>query len=327
MIFALLILITSVSAFGQYAVILLYHRFGDERYPSTSVPLDLFRRQMAYLKEKGYRVIPLEELLDLLEKGSPIPPKTVVITVDDGYKSTMKAYEILKEFGYPFTLFLYMEAVGRYPDFLTLEDIETLKQYGKVTFGNHSYSHGAFGLSKDTETFLEDLRKSEERFKKLFGKKPDLYAFPYGYYNREIIEILKDKGYRALFTQDPGSVGSSTDKFLIPRVAVVGSWATMEHFIESLHREPLPVRERFPREGFLEENPPAEIGVYLLSGENYERCAVYVSEQGWRWAKKEGNKVYATGFEEFKRKWNRLGVRCKNKRTGALAYHFWMILK
>ncbi len=327
MIFALLILITSVSAFGQYAVILLYHRFGDERYPSTSVPLELFRQQMTYLQQNGYKVIPLEELLDLLEKGSPIPPKTVVITVDDGYKSTMKAYEVLKEFGYPFTVFLYMEAVGRYPDFLSYEDIEVLKRYGKVTFGNHSYSHEAFGLSEDTEAFLEDLEKSERRFKEIFGEKPLFYAFPYGYYNRELIEVLKKRGYKALFTQDPGSVGRYTDRFLIPRVAVVGTLATMESFSERLGWEPLPVQERFPREGFLEENPPKEIGVRLLSGKNYTKCAVYVSEQGWKWAKKEGDKVYATGFEEFKRKWNRLGVRCKNKKTGALAYHFWMVVK
>lgn len=130
MTFALLILLTCVEAFAGHATILLYHRFGDARYPTTSVSMEEFERQMRYLKENGYRVVRLSTLVDTLKRGEEVPPKTVAITIDDGYRSTMKAYEVLRRYGYPFTVFLYMEAVGRYPDFLTLEQIRKMELSG-----------------------------------------------------------------------------------------------------------------------------------------------------------------------------------------------------
>jgi len=137
---ALLILIISGRAWADYGIILLYHRFDDERYPTTSVSIEDFEEQMEYLRREGYRVVPLSELVEAILTGRKIPPKTVAIT---------KAYRVLRRFGYPFTVFLYMEAVGRYPDFLTLEDLKELESYGKVEFENHSYAHRAFGLMRD----------------------------------------------------------------------------------------------------------------------------------------------------------------------------------
>ena len=134
MIYALLTLLISGEVFGGHATILLYHRFGDDRYPTTSVSMEDFERQMLYLKENGYRVVRLKEIVRLVKEGRDIPEKTVAITIDDGYRSTMKAYEVLKRFGFPFTVFLYMEAVGRYPDFLTLEQIREMEGSGLVDF-------------------------------------------------------------------------------------------------------------------------------------------------------------------------------------------------
>lgn len=326
LIFALSILLISGEVLAGYGVILLYHRFGDDRYPTTSVSLEDFEAQMRYLKKNGYRVVPLKELLRLIHDGRDIPEKTVVITIDDGYKSTVEAFKILRKYGYPFTVFLYMEAIGRYPDFLTLEDIREMERYGKVDFENHSYSHRAFGLMKDKKAFLEDLEKSESRFMKLFGRKPELYALPYGYYNREVLEILKERGYTAVLTQDPGNVGPFTEPFRIPRQAIVGSWSRMENFRKKLSREPLPLKGLVPGYGFI-ENPPERIGAVLLFPGRYRNCRIYITELGWRIAKREGTLVYRDDLVELKRKWNRVGVKCRNVETGKWAESFWMIIK
>ncbi len=328
MICVLLILLTfgNVSA-GGYATILLYHRIGDDRYPTTSVSMEDFKEQMRYLKENGYRVIPLSELVDLLKKGSDIPEKTVVITIDDGYRSTMNAYNVLKKYGFPFTVFLYMEAVGRYPDFLTLDEIEQLKSYGKVEFENHSYSHRSLGLIKDVKGFIEDLERSERRFEKLFGRKPRFYALPYGYYNKEVLEVLKERGYEAVFTQDPGNVGPHTDIYRIPRQAIVGSWSRMENFKKKLRREPLPITRIIPGYGFVEENPPQKLGAELMFPNKYKSCRIYITELGWKLARREGALVYRNGLPRLERRWNRVGVKCKNSVTGRWAEVFWMIIK
>jgi len=323
----LLILWTAEISPGGHATILLYHRFGDDRYPSTSVSLEDFYRQMKYLKDNGYRVLPLSKLVDLIEKGGEVPPKTVVITIDDGYRSTMKAFEILRDFGYPFTLFLYMEAVGRYPDFLSLEDLEKLKEYGKVEFENHSYSHRAFGFDVDLKRFLEDLERSEERFVKLFGRKPEMYAFPYGFYNLALIEVLRQRGYRAVFTQDPGNVDGSSDLFRLNRQAIVGSWSKMNHFVKKLRRENLPLKTLLPEPGFLETNPPPLIGGELRDPSGYGDCRVYVSEIGWRLAQRDKGMVYIKVKGPLKSRWNRIGVKCKNVKTGRWAETFWFIMR
>ncbi len=327
MTYVLLILLTSGEALAGHATILLYHRFGDDRYPTTSVSMKDFEKQMRYLKENGYRVIPMSELVSMLEEGRPIPPKTVVIAIDDGYKTTMKAYRVLKRYGFPFVVFLYMEAVGRYPDFLTIAQINEMERSGLAEFENHSYAHKPFGLMKDTDAFLKDLEKSEKRFQEIFGRKPSMYALPFGYYNKEVLLILKKRGYRAVFTQDPGNVDLNTDIHRIPRQAIVGSWSKMKNFKKKLVREPLPIDGVIPNWGFLKENPPMRIGAFLKKPSGYDRCRIYVTELGWRLAKRKGALVFRDNLPRLKRRWNRVGVKCRDRETGRWAESFWMIIR
>ncbi len=322
-----LTLLTSGELFAGHATILLYHRFGDGRHPTTSVSMEDFEAQMRYLKENNYKVIPIDKLVELLKDKKPIPPKTVVIAIDDGYRSTMKAYRVLKRYGFPFVVFLYMEAVGRYPDFLTLEQMREMERSGLVEFENHSYSHKPFGLMRDTKMFLKDLLLSERRFEKLFGRKPRFYALPFGYYNRKVLKILKDRGYSAVFTQDPGNVDLNTDLFRIPRQAIVGSWSRMENFKKKLVREPLPIDGVIPNWGFLKENPPMRIGAFLRKPSGYDRCRIYITELGWRLAKRKGALVFRDNLPKLKRRWNRVGVKCRDRETGRWAESFWMIIR
>lgn len=322
-----LTLLISGELFAGTATILLYHRFGDDRYPTTSVSMEKFESQMKYLKEEGYRVIRLSELVELLKKGEKIPERTVVITIDDGYRSTYKAYRVLRKFNFPFTVFLYMEAVGRYPDFLTMEELEELKNSGLVEFENHSYSHKPFGLIKSTGEFLKDLHKSEKRFQELFGVKPRFYALPFGYYNKEILEILRERGYEAVFTQDPGNVDHTTDLYRIPRQAIVGSWSEMNNFKKKLNREVLPIETFIPGWGFLEKNSPEKIGAVIKNSGAYSHCRIYITELGWKIAKREDSLIFRDGLPELKRRWDRVGVKCRNNNTNKWAESFWLIIK
>ena len=327
MILVLLTLITSSSALGGYATILLYHRFGDPRHPTTSVSMEDFERQMAYLKRERYNVIPLSELVEILKRGEKVPEKTVVIAIDDGYKSTMKAYRVLKKYGFPFVVFLYMEAINSYPDFLTLKDIREMESSGLAEFENHSFSHRPFGLMKDTEAFIKDLDKSEEKFKRIFHRRPKYYALPFGYYNRKVLDVLKERGYEAVFAQDPGNVGSEVDLFRVPRQAIVGSWSKMKNFKRKLRREPLPLKRIVPKWGFIEENPPNRIGAVLKNPLRYDSCRIYITELGWKSVRNIKGEVYRENLPKLKRRWNRVGVKCRNKATGMWAESFWMIIR
>ncbi|WP_068549298.1 polysaccharide deacetylase family protein [Thermosulfidibacter takaii] len=256
---------------------------------------------MQYLKENGYRVLSLNEFEECFSHKS-CPDKSVLITIDDGYKSVMKAFGIFKKYRYPFVLFLYMEAVGSYPDFLSIKDIRTLKSSGLVEFGNHSYSHFSLvRLRKMPSTKLKgllekDLELSERKFKALFGNEPRAFAYPYGEYSREVVDLLEKKGYVLAFTQDLGAVGNCTYRYLIPRIPLVGSWSSLERFKEFLEIYPLCDTETLPY-GFV-NNP---VTVTLAQGA-LDNCFLYATDSGWVKAKsksfclKEGRK--------------RIGIKC-----------------
>lgn len=327
----LLILSISFPVFADFAAILIYHKFGEDKYPTTSVSMEDFKKQMDYLKKNNFNVIHLSKLIDILQRKEDIPPKTVVITIDDGYKSTMRAYKILKKYRFPFTVFLYMEGVGRYPDYLTHKQIEILKKDPLVEFGNHSYSHRRFAkilkkmdLKSYKTLIVEDTLKAERRLKKLLGYVPKVYAFPYGEYTRPMIQVLKEMGYEALFTQDPQNVSKDTPLYLIHRQPIVGSWAKMKHFKDVLNTEVLPVVKHSPPIGYLIQNPP-EIWAEVKNIHNYKNCGIYISELGWIKAEKKNNRLFINLEKPLKRWKNRIGVTCWNVKTKRKSTFFWSV--
>ena len=96
---------------------------------------------MEYLAQNGYRVIPLAQLARFLEGKEPLPKKTVVITIDDGYRATYQiAYPILKKYGFPATVYLYSDFVGA-SDALTWPQMQEMVRSGLIEIQPHSKTH------------------------------------------------------------------------------------------------------------------------------------------------------------------------------------------
>ena len=99
----------------------VYHRFGDDRYPSTNISVEDFTKHLDYLKSNEYNVVTFGEAVSLLDSNTPVPNKTVCLTVDDGYKSFYEnALPLLREFTYPATIFINTDKFGS-GDFLTVD--------------------------------------------------------------------------------------------------------------------------------------------------------------------------------------------------------------
>src|SRR3954471_23212680 len=94
-------------------LIFCYHRLVDKiRYPGTEITPAAFEAEMKELKDKGITVIPMQDMLAWKRGEKNIPPRSAVITFDDGWKSQYEvARPILKKYGYPFTMFIYTEGV------------------------------------------------------------------------------------------------------------------------------------------------------------------------------------------------------------------------
>lgn len=215
---AILCLFVVTASPAGAATILVYHSFGTAS--SMSISLAAFEAQLDYLQHSGYVVIPLDELTHCIDAHRNPPDRAVVIAIDDGWRTVMRAYEVLKRRNLPFTLFLPMAYVANPACTATLSkaDIEELKTYPKVTFADHSFSHSP-RLARDGDFAREDVRKDRQRFKTLFGFETPYFAYPYGAHSEAYRQLLHDAGFKYLFVTGAAPVSFATPETAIPRVA------------------------------------------------------------------------------------------------------------
>ena len=219
---------TAVDMQGYQTVpVLCYHRFGD-RGTKMTISVSRFREQMQYLKDKGYRVIPLQDLIAFLKGERQIPQRAVVLTVDDGHRSIYEsAFPVLKEFGFPATLFLYTDYINN--GGLNWDQLIEMIGSGLITVQPHSKTHDNLTLKVNGETQQEYLRRvgQEVRFPKqrLAEQLPGVpvaYAYPFGDANDEVVAALKREGLSVGLTVHSGGNAAFAYPYLLRRSIVFG---------------------------------------------------------------------------------------------------------
>jgi peptidoglycan/xylan/chitin deacetylase (PgdA/CDA1 family) len=322
---------------GASATVLIYHRFGEEKYPSTNVSVARFAEQLVFLKKNKYTVVPLVDLVRMLTAGRPLAEKTVAITIDDGYKSVYeKAWPVLRSFGYPFTVFLYVKATDTgHWDYMTWDQVREMRAAG-VDFQDHGYAHRRFGSIPEqmsaqeyTAWIGEDFAKSSSIIERELGYRPKMLAFPYGEYNRSVIAVARDLGYTATFTQDPGAMSASTDPYRIPREPILGvDWSTLDHFAMVLERVDLPLADIVPDISVHQRETPPVFGARLLFPEHYRpgTLGIYVTALGWRQVVPKGEVVSLENDRKLERRLNRVAVSAREKQSNRTAIRFWLLV-
>src|ERR1043166_7623094 len=206
-------------------IIFCYHRLVDKiRYPGTEITPAAFEAQMKELKDKGITVIPMQDFLAWKRGEKNIPPRSAIVTFDDGWKSQYEvAWPIMKKFGYPFTLFIYTEGVRGGAlgggEAITWEQLAELRDSG-VDIQAHSATHqdlreghnvtviepgGKRSRKKltgaDYEKWIQnEVVGSKELLEKRLGIKANCFAVPFGNYNEHVKELARNAGYEAMFT-------------------------------------------------------------------------------------------------------------------------------
>jgi peptidoglycan/xylan/chitin deacetylase (PgdA/CDA1 family) len=209
--------------------ILLYHRFGPVAADSMTVTDRAFDSQMKYLKENGFTVIRLRQLVDdyLGKKQSP-PPRSLVITVDDGHKSVYTdCLPILRRYQFPATLFLYPSALSNASYALTWDQLRKMKEAGLLDFQAHTFWHPNFKNEKkrltpvEYENFVEmQLRKSKEKLEKELNVKVDMLAWPFGIYDEELVNKAIEVGYMAGLSMDRRHASMFDNRMTLPRYLI-----------------------------------------------------------------------------------------------------------
>jgi peptidoglycan/xylan/chitin deacetylase (PgdA/CDA1 family) len=251
----------AADASSRSAVVVMYHRFGENQFPSTNIRLDQFEAHIEHLESSGARVLPLGQIVDRLEAGQDLPGGAVAITVDDAYRSVLtEAWPRLKAAGLPMTLFVSTDAAdgavtGR-SAYLSWEEIRYLRDEG-VEIGHHGAAH-AHMTELSAEEVVRDLDRASERFRAELGAVPALFAYPYGEAGLSVRAATHAYGFRAAFGQHSGPVHAGSDFHFLPRFALNERYGEIDRFRLAISTLPIRVTDMTPEEMLLtaETNPP-----------------------------------------------------------------------
>lgn len=266
----LLVLTTPAVTAADYFHAFIYHRFGDDRAPSTNVSLAEFASQLRYLHDNGYNVLPLGEAVRRLKTGADFPEHCVVLTVDDAYSTFLAgAMPLLRQYRYPITLFVSTDMVGR-RGYLTWNELRQLAAEG-VEIGNHTATHNSLVDRLSGESPQQwrvrikgDLQRAQEAVKRELGITPTLFAYPYGEYSLETIELVREFGFAAALGQHTGVVGRSANLLTLPRTPLTGRFASTANMMDKLKFRPLPVRRISPDDEILDNSTPPRLVLEIL---------------------------------------------------------------
>jgi peptidoglycan/xylan/chitin deacetylase (PgdA/CDA1 family) len=165
----------------------------------------------------------------LQKKGPAPPPKSVVITTDDGHKSVYTwMLPLVRRYNIPVTLFIYPSAISHASYALTWAQLIELQKTGLFDVQGHTYWHPNFNHEKKKLTpeayqkFVAiQLDKSKAVLEKKMGTSIDLLAWPFGIYNDELEKAAEQAGYQMAFSIDGRHARLSDHAMSVPRYMIV----------------------------------------------------------------------------------------------------------
>ncbi|MBL4666957.1 MAG: polysaccharide deacetylase family protein [Sneathiella sp.] len=266
---------------ADWASVIMYHRFGESKYPTTNISIDQFQAHVNELKTGGYTVLPLGQIVDSLHTGKALPDRAVALTIDDAYLSVyQKAWPILKKAELPFTVFVstsHLTKTTSESDYMSWDQLKEMSDAG-VYVGHHSANH-AHLPKLSLEKVQSEILLANQAFENNLGFVPALFAYPYGEYGSDIKKIIAGAGFKAAFGQQSGVAYSGHDKFSFPRFAMNENYGSIGRLRLAANAMPLRVRNVTPTDNVLKKNPPA-FGFSLdETYENLKQLTCYSSNQ------------------------------------------------
>ena len=238
------------------AVVLMYHKF-DEPYPSTSVTIEQFIQQMEFFKTNGYTVVPLDKVVSAAKGHIAFGEKWIAITIDDAYKSFLKAKPILETYQYPYTIFVNTEAVDKqFKSSMTWKDLKSIVQSGLGELASHSHTHNHLVQDVSSEQRQRDILFSVERIYQNTSIMPRFFSYPFGEVSSNLIKEVKSMNqvmaqpfhFTAAFSTQSGPVGCSSDIFTLPRFAINEKYGVVnDQFKIKMNSRHLPVYDYHPK--------------------------------------------------------------------------------
>ncbi len=226
---------------SQSVLVLTYHRFGNELFPSTNIRMDQFEEHIKKLKSKNYEFLKASEIPDRLQLEESEHP-LVAITIDDAFQSLYtNAWPILKKHQIPFTVFVSSQKIDdKRPAYLTWDQLHEMMKDGLMEVGGHTKDHENLATLSESEA-VDQIQKNKEKITEKLGIIPTSFSYPYGAASNAIIANMEKFGYTIAFGQHSGFVSESGSLFYAPRFPLNEEYGTAERFNDIVSYKPLEV--------------------------------------------------------------------------------------
>ena len=259
----------------------MYHRFNENKYPSTNIQIDVFNEQLKIIEKEKIRFIHPENFERSLSdnKGE----RKILLTIDDGLLSFYQnAWPILKEKKIPFILFVNTREVGSF-NYMNWEQILELHNNENVEIGNHSHSH-EYLVEENSEVIKKDIVRSIKIFEEKLGHNSEFFSYPFGEYSLEFKKIIKDLGFKYAFGQHSGVIDETKDLWELPRFPINEKYGEIKRFSTLMRTLPLKFKKISPEDRYLlqSKNPPKVKIEFYENVKNLKQLNCF-SNEGNKW--------------------------------------------
>ena len=260
----------------------MYHRFNENKYPSTNIRMNIFDEQMQMIKDLGYEFY--NPKIFEKEFDNKKNDKKILITIDDGFQSFyQEAWPYLKKNNIPFILFVSTEPVGR-NGYMTWDQILEIENSEIGMIGHHSHTH-EYLIDMTNEDFINDIEIASKIFKEKLGYVPSIFSYPFGEYSKLMKDYIIGK-FTLAFGQHSGVIDLNKDRYELPRFPINEKYGDLKRFKSVINYNPLEYRAILPEEKKIDNqtNPPELTVEFFKEQKNIKNITCY-SNDGGKWKK------------------------------------------
>ena len=260
----------------------MYHRFNENKYPSTNIQMDIFEKQMEIIKEQNYEFYDPKNFVKEFEKIKE--NKKILITIDDAFKSFYtEAWPFLKEKKIPFILFVSTEPIGKY-GYMNWNEIKEIDNSEFGYIGHHSHTH-EYLIDMSDKEFENDIETATKIFKNKLGYVPNIFSYPFGEYSLYMKKYIS-KNFKIAFGQHSGIIDVNKDKFELPRFPINEKYGELKRFKSIINYMPLEFKTLIPEEKMINQNnnPPKLSIEFFDKQKDIDKITCY-SNDGGNWKK------------------------------------------
>ena len=259
----------------------MYHRFNENKYPSTNIQTNIFVEQMEIIKSKGYNFYDPNFLISNYNKKKE--NKKILVTIDDGFKSFYEeAWPYLKKNKIPFILFVSTEPVGK-NGYMNWDEIIEIERSDFGLVGHHSHTH-EYLIDMNNEIFVNDIETASRIFKDKLGYVPSIFSYPFGEYSKSMKDYIKNK-FDVAFGQHSGVIDLNKDRYELPRFPINEKYGELNRFKSLISYNPLEYKSLKPEQKHLNQsnNPPKVLIEFFENQKNIKNITCYSNDGGiWK---------------------------------------------